>query len=99
MKNSVVIIIAKEIRGHCPVYREGDKMILNKYYIESKNSSNICIHALTAMSTLLSAFAHGCSAIDLGIGSDENVGFLQCPDPGICNGGGTVIFEIRKIAD
>ena len=39
----------------------------------------------------------GISARELGIGSEDNVGFLQCPDPGKpYTEGGTVIFEVRR---
>jgi hypothetical protein len=49
------------------------------------------------MVALLSAFAHGYSAKELGIGSEENTGYLQCPDPGPpYTHGGTVLFEIKR---
>jgi len=38
-----------EIKGSCPVYKVGDKMTLEGFYIISGGSANICIHALTAM--------------------------------------------------
>jgi uncharacterized repeat protein (TIGR04076 family) len=51
----------------------------------------------SSLLTLLSAFAHGSSAIELGIGSSEDIGYLQCPDPGPpYTEGGTVIFELRR---
>ena len=53
-----VTIDVKEIRGRCPVYAIGDRIILDAYYIDSRMSSNICIHAFSAMLALLSAFAH-----------------------------------------
>jgi len=92
-----VTIDVKEIRGRCPVYAIGDRIILDGYYIDSRMSSNICIHAFSDMLTLLSAFAHGSSAIDLGIGEKEDLGYLQCPDPGPpYTKGGTVLFELRR---
>ena len=92
-----VIITVKEIRGHCPIYKVGDKILIEKFYINSKNSQNICIHALSSMLTLLSSFLHGSSAVELGIGSQENIGYLQCPDPGSpYTKGGTVLFELKR---
>lgn len=92
-----VIIEVKQIRGRCPVYKVGDSMTLEGYYIDSRRSSRICMHAFSAMSTLLSAFSHGSSAISLGIGEKENLGYLRCPDPGPpCTKGGTVLFELRR---
>jgi len=93
----VVRIKVKEIRGKCPVYKVGDEIILNGYYIDTKKSAPICMHAFVALATLLSAFSHGASARELGIGSEDNVGYLQCPDPGspyTC--GGTVIFQLIR---
>jgi len=46
---------------------------------------------------MLSPFIHGVSAKDLGIGDRDDVGFLQCPDPGkpyTC--GGTVVFRLSR---
>jgi len=47
--------------------------------------------------TLITPFLKGVSARDLGIGSEDNVGYVQCPDPGkpyTC--GGTVVFELKR---
>ena len=94
----MVEITVKEIRGVCPIYKVGDKIIVDNYFIDSKRSSNICVHAFASMATLLSAFSHGSSAKSLGIGNEDDVGYVQCPDPGPDSypGGGTVIFEIKR---
>ena len=93
-----VTIEVKEVRGFCPLYKPGDQIILKDFYINSKKSKNICIHLLSATSTLLSALIHGSSAKNLGIGDREDVGYLQCPDPGPpYTKGGTVIFEIARV--
>jgi len=96
MRYSVVIEI-KEVRGVCPLYKPGDQIILKDFYINSKQSKNVCIHLLSAASTLLSAFIHGSSAKKLGIGDRDDIGYLQCPDPGPpYTKGGTVIFKLRR---
>jgi len=92
-----VVLLVKEVRGNCPVYQAGDQITLDGYYVDCRRSSNICMHAFSSMLTLLSDFAHGSSAIDLGIGSKADVGYLNCPDPGPpYTGGGTVLFELRR---
>lgn len=92
-----VVLTVKEIEGNCPVYQVGDKIVLDGYYIDSRKSSNLCVHAFSAMLTLLSAFAHGSSAVDLGIGEEADTGYLKCPDPGPPHTrGGTVLFELRR---
>ena len=96
---SKVIIEVVEVRGKCAAgYKPGDKIVLNGFYIVSNKSATICLHALSALMSLLSAFAHGASARDLGIGSTDDEGYLQCPDPGkpyTC--GGTVVFKLRRV--
>lgn len=93
-----VLISVVEIRGHCPIYRVGDEILLEGFYIVSSTSANICIHALTSLMSLLSAFSHGSSARDLGIGSEDNEGYLQCPDPGPpYTKGGTVVFRLKRL--
>mgnify|MGYP000288814880 CR=1 FL=1 len=92
-----VVIEVKEVRGRCPVYKPGDRIVVERFYIKCGESKDVCLHALCAMSTLLSSFMRGYSARSLGIGLRDNVGYLQCPDPGspyTC--GGTVVFELRR---
>ena len=96
MKARIRLTVEK-IKGHCPLYKIGDIIIIEEFYINVKASPNICIHALAAMSTLLSAFLNGSSAIELGIGSQENIGFVQCPDPSQpYTQGGTVLFKLER---
>ena len=86
-----------KVAGECPIYKEGDEIVIDWFYINTRKSKNVCIHAFGALLSLLSAFLHGSSAIDLGIGKEENKGYLQCPDPGkpwTC--GGTVLFQLRR---
>jgi len=93
-----VEVVVKEVRGSCALgYRPGDGFTIEKYYITGSRGKPICLHALSSMLTLLSPFLKGVSARELGIGSEDNVGYVQCPDPGrpyTC--GGTVVFEVRR---
>jgi len=90
-------ITVKEVHGKCPLYQVGDKMVINEFYIDTNNSKHICMHAFSAMLTSLSAFIRGFSAKDLGIGTDADVGYLHCPDPGPpYTKGGAVIFEVKR---
>jgi len=94
-----IIVEVVEVRGHCAAgYKLGDSFVIKGFYIDpNENRVNICIHALTAMMSLLSPFIHGVSARLLGIGDKDDEGYLQCPDPGkpfTC--GGTVIFKIKR---
>ena len=88
-----------EIRGRCPVYRKGDRMVIEMPELVLSETSRVCIHALAAMQTLVQALARGYSAKDLGIGEADDEGYVQCPDPGPpYTRGGTVIFRIKRVS-
>lgn len=92
-----VTVLVKAISGQCPLYQVGDKIIIDDFYINSNESANVCLHAFSALLDLLSAFVHGSSAVNIGIGTENDVGYLQCPDPGPpYTKGGTVLFELRR---
>ena len=93
-----IYVIVKEVRGHCAAgYEPGDEFIAERFYITSHQNVKICLHALNAMLTLLIPFLKGASAKDLGIGSGNDVGYVQCPDPGKpYTNGGTVVFELKR---
>ena len=94
--DSRLVVEVVEIRGRCPVYKVGDKIIIKMPIIVTEKSK-ICVHAFTAMQTFLHALARGYSAKKLGIGNKDNEGYVQCPDPGPpYTSGGTVIFRITK---
>jgi uncharacterized repeat protein (TIGR04076 family) len=97
--SSPVKITVKEVRGHCAAgYKPGDEIQAEKFYIKPTQLP-ICLHALAAMLTLLTPFMKGIPATALGIGTQDHIGYVQCPDPGppyTC--GGTVLFELRREA-
>jgi len=92
-----VKVCVKEVRGYCAMnYKPGNCFTVEKYYIRDAGKG-VCLHALASMLTLLSPFLKGVSARILGIGGEDDIGYVQCPDPGkpyTC--GGTVVFELRR---
>ncbi|MFB0569466.1 MAG: TIGR04076 family protein [Nitrososphaeria archaeon] len=97
-KTHRITATVKNIRGTCPIYKPNDKLVFEGFYLLSHQSSPVCIHALSAMNTLLSPFLHGVGADELGIGSSPDIGYLQCPDPGPpYTSGGTVTFELKRM--
>jgi hypothetical protein len=51
------------------------------------------------MTTLLSAFLHGTSTLELGIGHEKDAGFLQYPDPSPpYTKGGTILIKPKWVA-
>jgi len=68
------------------------------FYIKEIRGKPVCLHALSAMLTLLSPFLKGVPARELGIGPGDDVGHLQCPDLGrlyTCRG--IAIFEVTRV--
>ncbi|MFQ5999836.1 MAG: TIGR04076 family protein [Candidatus Bathyarchaeia archaeon] len=93
-----LIVTVKEIRGKCPVFKTGDKIIIESPRILSKETDSLCVHALGSMFSMITALSHGISFKELGLAHKENnVGYVQCLDPGPpFTPGGTVTFEIRR---
>ena len=92
-----LIIKVKAIKGQCPVYRLGDKIVLNEgYQLNLKETDRVCMHSLSSILPYYNALFHGVDPRKLGLSKDENRAFVQCLDPCQHTGGGTVIFEITR---
>ena len=97
-KSYRLTITAKEIRGKCPVFKVGDKIVVETPKIVLKETDAFCVHAFGSMLSVITALSHGIGFRELGLATKEgNVGYVQCLDPGSpYTDGGTVIFEIRR---
>jgi len=93
-----LIITAREIRGKCPVFKVGDKIVVEKPKIMVKKTDALCVHAFGSMLSMITALSRGVSFKELGLAKKEgDSGYVQCLDPGTpYTNGGTVIFEIRR---
>ncbi|MGB9854713.1 MAG: TIGR04076 family protein [Candidatus Bathyarchaeales archaeon] len=93
-----LIIYVKEIRGKCPVFKVGDKIVVESPKIVVDETDNLCIHALGCILSMMVPLSHGVSFKQLGLAKEEGEkGYFQCLDPGEpYTHGGTVLFEIRR---
>jgi uncharacterized repeat protein (TIGR04076 family) len=92
----MLIIEVAEIRGKCPVYKKGDKMVIDGPEIVLEKTDAICIHALTPLLHYVVALREGVDPMKLGLSKDEKTAYIQCLDPGEpYTEGGTVIFRCR----
>jgi len=93
-----LVITVKEIRGKCPVFKVGDKIVVEIPKIVLKENDALCAHAFGSMISMITALSRGISFRELGLATKEgDVGYVQCLDPGTpYTDGGTVIFEIRR---
>jgi len=96
-----LVITVKEIRGKCPVFRVGDKIVIQEPNVVTEKTDALCIHALGSMLSMIVALSRGVSFKELSLAKQEGeVGYVQCLDPGPpYTPGGTVIFEVRREAE
>lgn len=95
-----LVITVKEIRGRCPVFDVGDKIVIEEPGIALDKTDAFCIHAFGSMLSMVIALSRGVSFKELGLTKeDDNVGYVQCLDPSFpYTSGGTVVFEIKREA-
>jgi uncharacterized repeat protein (TIGR04076 family) len=89
-----------EIRGHCPLYKVGDKIIIDEPKIVLEKTDALCIHALHSLIHYALVLERNADPVELGLSKpkDRRHAYIQCVDPGEpYTYGGTVIFKIRKI--
>jgi len=92
-----LIITVKEIKGNCPVYQVGDRIVLDEgYRLNLKETDNMCMHSLASIMPYYVALYRGIDPRDLGLSRDGKKAHVQCLDPCEYTGGGTVIFEIER---
>ena len=91
-----------EIKGKCPVYRLGDKIVIAEPEISLDKTDALCTHALSTLLHYVTILEHDWCPVKLGLTTPQNpdCAYMQCVDPGIpYTDGGTVIFECRKIEE
>jgi len=93
-----LIVSVKEIRGNCPVFNVGHRIVVESPKIIVEKTDSICVHAFGCMLSMIVALSRGMSFKKLGLATEEGEkGYIQCLDPGKpYTNGGTVLFEIRR---
>ncbi len=94
-------LIAKviEIRGNCPVFKRGNKIVIDGPKINLNETDAVCTHAFASLMPYVVALRKGIKPSELGLGKGEKA-YVQCLDPGPpYTDGGTVIFEITVMRD
>ena len=93
-----LVISVKEIRGNCPVFKVGDKIVVESPKIVVEKTDGICVHAFGCILSMIVPLSRGISFKKLGLATEEcEKGYFQCLDPGKpYTDGGTVLFEIRR---
>lgn len=89
-----------EVRGKCPVYKVGNKIVIDDPEIVLEKTDALCTHALSSLLHYTLVLERGVDPVELGLSKpeDRTHAYIQCVDPGESyTQGGTVIFKIRKI--
>jgi len=89
-----------EVRGRCPVYKVGDKVVVDDPEIVLEKTDALCTHALSSLLHYVLVLERGVDPVELGLSKPEDTGnaYIQCVDPGEpYTQGGSVVFKIRKI--
>ena len=91
-----LIIKASKIKGTCPVYEVGDKVVIDEgYKLNLQETDNVCIHSLASIMPYYVALSKGIDPKTLGLAKEGNNAYFQCLDPCDLTGGGTVVFEVK----
>ena len=98
----ILEIRVHEIKGFCPVYKKGDKVIIKDPEIVLKKTDALCTHALSTLLHYTTILEHNWCPVELGLTTDKepDCAYMQCVDPGKpYTKGGTVIFKCKKIKE
>ena len=61
-----------EIRGHCPVYSVGDRMLIDDPKIVLEKTDALCTHALSSLLHYVVALEKGADPVQLGLSKPES---------------------------
>ena len=70
-----------EIRGKCPVYRVGDRMVIDGANILLDKTDAVCVHALSTLLHYVVALEEGADPVKLGLSKNKEHAYMQCVDP------------------
>ncbi len=91
-----LIIRVLTIKGTCPVYQVGERIVIDEgYKLSLKEMDKVCMHSLASIMPYYVALSKGVDPKVLGLSKEGNKAYLQCLDPCEFTDGGTVIFEVE----
>ena len=95
-----LIVEVIDIKGKCPVYEIGEKIVLDEgYKVNLEETDNICMHSLSSLLPYYNALAKGVSPVQLGLVNQGEDAYIQCLDPQEYTDGGTVTFRISRVRE
>jgi uncharacterized repeat protein (TIGR04076 family) len=89
-----------EIRGKCPVYKVGDRILIDGPRIVLEQTDAVCVHALSSLLHYVIALEEDVDPRKLGLSKEKDKAYIHCVDPGEpYTSGGTVVFKCQRIAE
>ena len=96
-----LVITVEKIQGRCPVYKVGDKIVLDSgYRFNLQETTAVCMHSLASIMPYHVAIAKGVTPNQMGLAHKERKdgkAYVHCLDPCEETGGGTVTFSIARV--
>lgn len=92
-------ITVHKINGFCPIYNEGDRIVVDGAEICLDKTDALCTHALSSLLHYTTLLEHDFNPLKFGLTNkdDPHSAYIQCLDPGKpFTDGGTVFFRIKK---
>jgi uncharacterized repeat protein (TIGR04076 family) len=98
-----LVITVEKIQGRCPVYKVGDKLVLDSgYKFNLQETTAVCMHSLASIMPYHVAIAKGVPPNKMGLAHKEKKdgkAYVHCLDPCEETGGGTVTFSIARLEE
>ncbi|MGC9317654.1 MAG: TIGR04076 family protein [Armatimonadota bacterium] len=95
-----LVVRVESVRGRCPVYTEGDLIVLDDgFRLNLQETTAVCMHSLASILPYHIALAKGVRPEQMGLAHKERQdgrAYVQCLDPCEVTDGGTVTFSIER---
>jgi len=96
-----LVITVVDIRGRCPAYKVGDKIVLDRgYKFDLQETTAVCMHSLGCIMPFYCALAKGIPPNKMGLArkpDDDGKAYVHCPDACEYTKGGTAVFSIERV--
>ena len=98
-----LVITVVKIKGTCPVYRVGDRIVLEAgYRFDLQETTAVCMHSLASIMPYHVAIAKGVPPNRMGLAhksKKDGKAYVHCLDPCEMTGGGTTTFSIERVEE
>jgi uncharacterized repeat protein (TIGR04076 family) len=92
-------IVVHSVKGQCPVFEEGNQIVIKNPNIVLPETDALCTHALPTILHYALILEYNWCPLKLGLTKEKDLehAYFQCLDPGEpFTMGGTVIFRVEK---